>query len=288
MFARAGVIGFVILAVAVVAEAQAVEPRLAGVRSWAFAIGSGDLSGNLAARYAAFDLVVVDGQQASRAQVAALRSRGRLVLGYLDVGTIEPCRPWFARARRHRLEFWPDWGEWFADVSKPGYRRLMLHVAKGMLAKGFDGLFLDNVDMISTHPRQRAGMHKLVRALASIVHRPAAGRLGLLFAQNGDEVIGPMLGFLDGWNREDVTWTYDFAQHRYVHQPLAVVRADLGALRRIRRAGLFVTATDYVAAHDKAAVAEAVRNACSAGALPYVSDINLERVPASALRCRAR
>jgi uncharacterized protein (TIGR01370 family) len=281
------VIGFVILAVAGVAETRAVDPRLAGVRSWAFAIGSGDLSGNLAARYGAFDLVVVDGQQASRAQVAVLRSRGRLVLGYLDVGTIEPGRPWFARARRYRLGFWPDWGEWFADVSKPGYRRLVLRVAKGMLAKGFDGLFLDNVDMISAHPRQTAGMHALVRALASLVHRPAAGRPGLLFAQNGEDVVGPMLRYLDGWNREDVTWTYDFARRRYIHQPLAVVRADLDALRRIRRAGLFVTATDYVAADHEAAVAEVVRNACSVGALPYVSDINLERVPTDALHCHA-
>jgi uncharacterized protein (TIGR01370 family) len=282
------VVGLVVVAAAVAGQARAVSPRLAGVRSWAFAIGDGDLSGNLAARYAPFDLVVVDGQEPSRGQVAALRSGGRVVLGYLDVGTIEPGRPWFAQARRYRLDFWPAWGEWFADVAKPGYRHLVLRVAKGTLAKGFDGLFLDNVDMISTHPRQTAGMHALMRALASLVHRPAAGRPGLLFAQNGEEVIGPMLGYLDGWNREDVTWSYDFRQHRYVHQPLAVVRADLAALRRIRRAGLLVTATDYVAADDKAAVAEAVRDACSAGALPYVSDINLQRVPPEALHCRGR
>ena len=285
---RALAVGLAIATTAAAVDAGAVRPRLAGVRSWAFAIGAGDLSGNLAQRYAAFDLVVVDGQEASRAQVATLRGRvGRLVLGYLDVGTIEPGRPWFARARRYRLEFWPDWGEWFADLSKPGYRRLMQGVAHSMLAKGFDGLFLDNVDMISTHPRQSAGMHLLVGALASIVHRPAAHRRGLLFAQNGEDVIGLMLRYLDGWNREDVTWTYDFGQHRYVHQPAALVQANLDALRRIRRAGLLVTATDYVAAADKTALAEAIRNACSADALPYVSDINLQRIPHSAFHCPA-
>jgi uncharacterized protein (TIGR01370 family) len=257
------------------------------VHSWAFAIGSGDVSGNLARRYAGFDLVVVDGQEASRTQVDALRSGERLVLGYLDVGTIEPGRPWFASARRYRLDFWPDWGEWFADVSRPGYRRLMVRVARAMLSKGFDGLFLDNVDMISTHPRQTAGMHQLVRALAWVVHRADVGRPGLLFAQNGEDVIGPMLRYLDGWNLEDVTWTYDFGHHRYRHQPASLVRADLDALRRIRRAGQLVTTTDYVAAGDNAAAAEAARNACSAGALPYVSDINLRRPPPGPLRCPA-
>jgi uncharacterized protein (TIGR01370 family) len=283
--ARTLVIALAVVCAALGADAVAVDVQLARVHSWAFAIGAGDLSGDVAARYAPFDLVVVDGQEATRRQVAELQGRDRIVLGYLDIGTIEPGRPWFSRARRYRLDFWPDWGEWFADVSRPGYRRLMLRgVAEPMLAKGFDGLFLDNVDMISGHPRQAAGMGSLVGALATLVHE-RRGRRGLLFAQNGEDVVGPMLRYLDGWNREDVTWTYDFGRHRYLPQPPAVTRQALEALHRIHRAGLLVTATDYVPSGNRAAVAEAVRNACSAGALPYVSDIDLRRIPRAGLRC---
>jgi hypothetical protein len=57
------------------------------------------------------------------------------------------------------------------------------------------------------------------------------------------------------------------------------------ALRRIAAAGLLVTATDYLPAGDDADTAGAVRNACAAGALPFVSDIQLTRVPAEPLRC---
>ena len=59
-------------------------------------------------------------------------------------------------------------------------------MAPNILRKGFDGLFLDNVDMIGDHPRQRRGMHRLVAALGRMVHR----RDGYLFAQNGERVIG--------------------------------------------------------------------------------------------------
>ena len=62
-------------------------------------------------------------------------------------------------------------------------------------------------------------MRRLVRALSGLVH----ARGGLLFAQNGDASIGPLLRFYDGWNREDVTWTYSFKRSRYVHQPAAEV-----------------------------------------------------------------
>lgn len=258
---------------------------LARVRTWAFAIGSGDLTGDIATRYAPFDLVVVDGAEASPGQVAALHRHSIVVLAYLDVGTIEPGRPWFDRAKPFRLGFWKDWGEWFADVSKRAYRDLIANdVAPEMLAKGFDGLFLDNIDMISDHPAQAAGMHLLVDALSQLVHG-ISSRHEYLFAQNGEDVIGPMLPALDGWNREDVTSTYDFGRHRYVRQPPREIRHALAALRRFRRAGLVTTATDYVATHDRLGASRATKNACAADALPFQSDINLRRMPTAALRC---
>ena len=53
------------------------SPRLATVHTWAFAIGSRTLSGALAQRYAGYDLVVVDGQEVTKQQVATLHHGGR-------------------------------------------------------------------------------------------------------------------------------------------------------------------------------------------------------------------
>lgn len=263
------------------ADAAAPRPRpaqLAAAKSFAFAIGQApDVR-----RLSAFDLVVVDGQETTAAQVRALRRRGAIVVAYVSVGTIEAGRPWSEAARPYRKELWQDWGEWYANVAAPGFRRLVTtRIAPSMLRKGFDGLFLDNVDMIETHRDQTAGMRTLVAALARMVQ----ARRGVLFAQNGEAVIGPMLRHLDGWNREDVTGTYDFDAARYVTQPPGETAAAQAALRRIRRSGLLVTATDYVARDDAVGAARAVANACAAGALPFVSDIELRRLPSTPIRC---
>jgi hypothetical protein len=77
-------------------------------------------------------------------------------------------------------------------------------VARSLLRKHFDGLFLDNTDMIETHPRRARGMRVLVAPLARLVH----ARGDVLFTQNGEDSIGPTLRFYDGWNREDVTSTF--------------------------------------------------------------------------------
>jgi hypothetical protein len=259
----------VVLAFAVLAigggSASAVAPPLAGIHTWAFAIGSGTLSGDIAQRYAGYDLVVVDGQEVTAAQVATLHGAGTLVLGYLDAGTIEPYRPWYGRAKPYRLDYWKQWGEWYANVDAPGYRKLLLGVAGSFERKGLDGLFLDNTDMIETHPKQAPGMHRLVAALAQLVH----GRGGYLFAQNGADVAGPIIRYLDGWNREDVG-----------DDPGAV--PDLNAMRAH---GLLTLGTGYVADAGSPAVAHDIQLACQAGALPFVSNLELTRIPQPPQHC---
>ena len=218
-----------------------------------------------------------------------MRARGTLVLGYLSVGTIEKWRSWYPRVRRFRLNPDANWkDEWYADVSRARLRReIVERIAPPILVKGFDGLFLDNVDMIETrnHRAQRPGMRKLLLALSDLAR--SDGRL--LFAQNGAWGLRKLdlVSVLDGWNREDVTWTYDFDRRRYERNPARERDAALAELRDFADRGLIVTSTDYTAAGDEAALGEAVENACSAGALPYVGDIGLtaRRLPDPPLTC---
>jgi uncharacterized protein (TIGR01370 family) len=278
--------------VAAASVTSAAGGRTLPARSFAFAIGNGNLAGGpaqVAQRLGGFDLVVVDGESARADEVAALHEAGTTVLGYLSVGTIEKWRSWYPLAKRFRLGAWADWkDEWFADVSKAGLRRLIVRrVAPQLLAKGYDGIFMDNVDMVETanHAAQREGMRKLVLALSELTH--ADGRL--LFAQNGAGILDRLglVAALDGWNREDVTWTYDFDRRRYVHQPAAETRAALAELSAMADRGLITTTADYTAARDLPARDESVANACSVGALPYVGDIGLtaRRLPSPPLTC---
>lgn len=259
------------------------KARLTDARSFGFAIGDGTLRGDLSKRYAGFDLVVVDGESSGAEAVAAIRRNSKgLVLAYLDVGTIEDYRGWYKAAKPYRLDYWGDWGEWYANVNAAGFRSLMLkRVAPKMLAKGFDGLFLDNTDMTETHPAQKRGMRALVAGLSRLLR--ARGKL--LMAQNGADVNWPLRRFYNGINFEDVSFSYDFDRRAYVRRGAGEVARAQREIRRYLNAGLKVTATDYVAAGKAKQARIAVRNACSAGALPYVSDIYLKRIPAQPFLC---
>jgi endo-alpha-1,4-polygalactosaminidase (GH114 family) len=279
------------LAVALLSATGGSQPAKASTdpASFAFAIGNGTLKGSageVGGRYEDFDLVVVDGEEASAVKIAAIQATGATVLGYLSVGTIEKWRGWFDEVKRYRLKAWQDWkDEWFADTSKAGFRkRIANEIAAELLQKGFDGLFLDNTDMVETdsHRAQRKGMGKLIEMLDSLTH----GDGKLLYAQNGgpamldgypQQDVAPLAAHFDGWNREDVTWTYDFDHHTYKPNPAGARNEALQELEDVGAEGLVTTATDYVELDDGDDTAEcdSLLNAESAGALEYVADIGL-------------
>jgi endo-alpha-1,4-polygalactosaminidase (GH114 family) len=270
------------------------NPMLTDAESFAFGIGNGMIEGNagvVAERLGDYDVVVVDGEEASAAKVSALKAEGSVVLAYLSVGTIEKWRGWYRDLKPYRLAAWQNWkDEWFADVSKSGLRDAIAdEIAPDLLDKGFDGLFLDNVDMIepSKHLKQRDGMRQLVARLGDLVHADD----GLLFAQNGYwgfKKFGILDdGQLDGWNREDVTWTFDFDKRKYVRNSDGGRGEALNDLSKMRDLGLFTTATNYTKRSTGSAVEEAIEDACGVGALPFIGDIGLtaKRLPDSPYIC---
>lgn len=274
-------------AVAAAAAAQAAEPspaqrELQAARTFAPALGATLTRANIS-RLARRDLVVVDGELTTTGEVKRLKARGALVLGYLSVGSVESWRTWFPLLKEYRLEELGDWeGESYADVSKPGARDALAdRIAPDLIGKGFDGLFLDNVDMVEDHAAQQAGMLDLVTRLSSRVH--AAG--GVLMAQNGDSIIDPFVPLLDAWNREDPTGTYDFSKKKYIPTDTAGRRLARTTIKRLAAAGLVVTTIDYFGSPTSPQAKRAIRISCQAGALPFIGDIALKKVPKTPARC---
>src|SRR5262245_10401395 len=132
------------------AQADSDDPRLAAVEDFAFALGADANREAVIARLAPYDLVVVDGELTSKRTVSRLRAEGPVVLAYLSYGTIEPFRSWYRLLKPFRLKSrFVEFDEFYARVRARGYRRLIRRrIAPGLLRKGFDGLFLDNTDMV--------------------------------------------------------------------------------------------------------------------------------------------
>jgi uncharacterized protein (TIGR01370 family) len=245
---------------------------LRGVAGWAPVIGADTLPALHGA-----DLVVVDGlpdsdgdDRAARSRLTAARASGALVVAYLSVGTVEDWRPYASAVPPEwTLGPLPGWeGERVVDAREDGWRRIMARAAAGLQDAGFDGLFLDNLDVADDHPQTTDAIVELVCAI-----RAAAGDV-LLIAQNAARTIDRLP--VDAVAREDTWWRWEGGRYRAT--AAAETEAILAGLRRQRAAGRVVLTLDYTEPGDPAAEL-VVQRSRAEGFVPAVSVLALDRAP---------
>lgn len=144
----------------------------------------------------------------------------RLVISYLSVGEAEQYRfyfdaawkaeppPWLGSEncswpQAHKVRFWQD--AW-RDIVYRGPRSYLARIIEA----GFDGVYLDRVDIFSQwaaeHPSARADMIAFVIDLAQTAKRHNPGFL--VVPQNADELLEsrPYRRAIDGLGREDLLY----------------------------------------------------------------------------------
>ncbi|HEY4276717.1 MAG TPA: endo alpha-1,4 polygalactosaminidase, partial [Conexibacter sp.] len=148
--------------------------------------------------------------------------------------------------------------------------QLMAEQAAALQAAGFDGLYLDNLDVAEDHPALRDGLVALVDGL-----RAAAPRL-LLVGQNG-LVVAERLP-LDAIAHEDVFWRWDEGREAYTRSPERETLELVRGLRQLRDGGLPVFTLDYAEPGSDGA-REALEQSLAEGFRPAVSVLDLDRLP---------
>ena len=273
--------GLVLMLMWPAAFSRAGEPsaaeRLKAAGSWVSYYGNGVIPA--LANFDVVDIDVEDGAANYQADdVAALKARGKLVVSYLNIGSAEPFRSYWASVEAYSLGKYPGWPEFYMDVSKSGYRDVILNsVVPQLVAKGIDGLFLDNVDAGSNlrRPAVTAGIVELVRQIhamhPSLVLIAQSSNLRVLTERGADG--RQFYQYVNGLAREEVSATYQGGYHRV---PAAESDAMLRTLAAWRGKGLTVFTLDYADSPELARYA--IARSRAHGLVPYVSTKQLDQV----------
>lgn len=235
-------------------------------------------------RLKGFDLLVLDGGY--RGDIARLKRDGATVLAYVSLGEVASSRPHFARAKAAGLlvQENSNWkGAWMVDVRKSAWHDLVVdEVVQALLARGFDGLFLDTVDsslqLEKTRPAEFRGMGAAVVALVSRLHRQHP-RMQLMI--NGAlPLAGALRGQLKMMAMESTLTAWDFktgaARWRTADERQWV--ANVVGKARAANPDLKVFSLDYWDPADDSGLRRIYRQQRDAGMIPYVATIALDRV----------
>lgn len=97
-------------------------------------------------------IIVIESEDYKAEEVQAIRKKGYRVLAYLSLGTNEKGRSWYNTYKKYnlsRLEDWPD--EYYVDVRRGAWQEHLVTQAKKYKEMGFDGYWLDNLDVYEYH-----------------------------------------------------------------------------------------------------------------------------------------
>lgn len=151
-------------------------------------------------------IIVLEPDDYTPEQIKAIKAKGYKVLAYLSIGTIEEERSWWKAYSKYKLKQLPDWPkEYYINVKKTEWQSFLISRAKALKKKGFDGWWLDNLDVYSEY--KSTGVRT---AIASICQKLKAIK-GYVMINGGSEWVDDMIDqgekltkYIDGYTQEEV------------------------------------------------------------------------------------
>lgn len=228
-----------------------------------------------------FDLVVIDPDNRSAADLQTLREQEVLPIAYVNLGEAETYRYFFDQIDPDWLlgpnPNWPN--HYYVDAREEGWQRLLLDtVLPNIMDKGFEGLFFDMVDtaLPGLHSETKPGMIALIEKIR------AAYPDRTLIMNNGLFLIDDVHTSLDAQIVENVLTRYDFENDRYVQTEPSRRDVLLKQLHVNRtKYGLRPFLLNYADTSDHSLRTYASRAAREHGFLSFVSTVELDTVFAS-------
>lgn len=220
--------------------------------------------------------------------IEPLRGPGSILLGYVSLGEVENGRPYFADllAAGALTEPNPNWPDArMADLRHPAWRETLLDtVIPGILARGYNGIFIDTTDnaeaMEQGDPLGKKGM---VAAAADLIlaireHFPAIR----IMLNRGYAVLPRVATAIDYLLGEAMASRWNFARSAY--EPLGdddwMWQASRLRAAKAANPALLAMTLDYWNPADTRQVAALYARERAAGFLPYVSTLALDHLVA--------
>lgn len=153
-------------------------------------------------------ILVIEPEDYTLEEIKKLKKHGAMLLGYLSVGSISDERPYYKTLEPFRLSRLEDWHhEWYLDLRKEKVRKWCVSRAKEIKAMGFDGWWLDNLDVYEYHKSPE--MYKAITNVLMEIKDVD----GYVMVNGGSEYISKLMDsdtnhksitFIDGVTQEEV------------------------------------------------------------------------------------
>ena len=195
--------------------------------------------------FSLYDVAILD--RLSEADLAPVQAQGKSIYAYISIGEVAADAPYYPEVTNRNIAILgtnSDWNSFYVDMADPAWADYVIHsLAADVVAKGYDGFFLDTVDVVELLADQDPVRAELYRqgAIRIITGLKAAYPGKKIITNRGFSIFPEIRPSLDGFLVEEL-----FQRDDYSTRSPEDVQDLIDALAPVKMAGVPIYVVDYV------------------------------------------
>lgn len=222
-----------------------------------------------------YSYVVIESKNYSIPDVKKFKKLNGNVLAYISLGEVNSQAKYYNLLKNNTLGKNENWDSYYLDLKSPETVQTLFSIIDQILADGYDGLFLDNIDNFCSFGFQKDQKAEIVQFMTDLNARYP----NHIFIQNaGLELVEKTSELVDALVIESVASDFTFDDKAYKLRNQTEYDKYIRKLHQIRRKYklpvILVEYADTQSLHD-----EIVKRIDRTGFLYFIGSIDLQGIP---------
>jgi uncharacterized protein (TIGR01370 family) len=159
-----------------------------------------------------YNQIILEPLHFNSAEIKQLKKNNKQLLAYISLGEVNSQANHYKSLKGLTLGKNNNWDSYYLDLKSTKTKEILLQLMKEAFDKGFDGMFLDNLDNFTQFGPQKEDKKEIIAFLKSAVKKFP----NKVFYQNaGLELLESTHKYIDGVVVESVASSYTFKDKKY-------------------------------------------------------------------------
>lgn len=165
-----------------------------------------------AAKIKGYEYVILEEKNFNKDEISLIKKNNKKVVAYISLGEVNANASHYNLLKNNTLGKNKNWNSHYLDLKSEKTTIVLMRMIKKSLDKGFDGMFLDNIDNYGSFGPQKSQRKELV-ALISKIKKQYPNHL--LIQNSGAELIKETYNDVDALLFESVATNFSFTDNVY-------------------------------------------------------------------------
>lgn len=222
-----------------------------------------------------YKYVILESEHFNPFDIKLIQENNELVLGYISLGEVSSSRYYFEQIRERTVGKNPIWDSYYLDLDDSVTLSAIFGLVDKIKKKGFDGLFLDTVDVFGPWGAQSDKVSSYIRLISMIKEKYPDFHL----MQNaGLPLVPRSKDFINSVAIESIATDYNFEKSAYRMRRMSEFHEKVAELKKVsNNYKLPIIIIEYA---DSKSMFNRVKSQVSALKWDYfIGNIGLEHLP---------